>query len=444
MKENPIERLNYFNGQRLEAVDFRLEQDYHVRVQRWLSRALFSPGIGMGLEVIPIDPGTLPATRIVVTPGLALDDLGRAIILTDPEILFVTGPILTIAYTEERTAPEYLSCDRPAETARWGGPSRIIAKPRLGFRDRMPPDDSHEIPLAKLVLDADCRVRYISTAPRRHAVPGSSTGLRKIAMEGEKDIDQRNPKRIYVHVSGGRPRAVTLYLRAAQLSTLFYTELGQHDHGTYTVGAATGVDAHAHALLQLTTTGAGDHTHAIFGNTVGPPGGLTVVPLVSGPSPPVPSNLYEFANVSLVPAPQHTHVVEAGLTDSHVQVTPGAALHVHQLSHISSVSPGAAPASGGLGASARTGPQLTFLDDLHIEVDHIDVTDAVIAQLTQLTSVTWTKLGDGTATHPLVAGTGAIRLDFLPDVEFPEGEHTITLSVRNASGGRVLYNLYVD
>jgi hypothetical protein len=37
MNEKPLERLNYFNGQRLQAGDFKLEQDYHMRVRRWLN-----------------------------------------------------------------------------------------------------------------------------------------------------------------------------------------------------------------------------------------------------------------------------------------------------------------------------------------------------------------------------------------------------------------------
>ena len=51
MIEKPIDRLNYFNGQRLEATDFKTEQDYHIRVRRWLNKSLYSAGIARGLEV---------------------------------------------------------------------------------------------------------------------------------------------------------------------------------------------------------------------------------------------------------------------------------------------------------------------------------------------------------------------------------------------------------
>ncbi len=40
MNEKPIERLQYYNGQRLEADDLKLEQEYHIRVRRWLNKSL--------------------------------------------------------------------------------------------------------------------------------------------------------------------------------------------------------------------------------------------------------------------------------------------------------------------------------------------------------------------------------------------------------------------
>jgi hypothetical protein len=59
-------------------------------------------------------------------------------------------------------------------------------------------------------------------------------------------------------------------------------------------------------------------------------------------------------------------------------------------------------------------------------------------------------LGDGADNHVFVLkGTNAIRLDFLPQVFFTEGEHYIELRVsagpnNEPNGGRILYNLYVE
>ena len=103
MNEKPLERLNYYNGQRLQAADFKLEQDYHIRVRRWLNRSLYPAGIAEGLAVYAIEDQ--PSVR--VTPGLAIDHLGREIILLEEAVIDVVdghhggGPYLTISYREE-------------------------------------------------------------------------------------------------------------------------------------------------------------------------------------------------------------------------------------------------------------------------------------------------------------------------------------------------------
>ena len=91
MSEKPLERLNYFNGQRLEAGDLRLEQEYHIRVRRWLNKSLYSAGIGRGLEVraIPPDPVKQDPPRVGVSLGLAIDDDGREIILLEEALIEV-------------------------------------------------------------------------------------------------------------------------------------------------------------------------------------------------------------------------------------------------------------------------------------------------------------------------------------------------------------------
>ena len=48
MNEKPIERLSFYNGERLNADDFKLEQEYHIRVRRWLNKSLYSAGIAGG------------------------------------------------------------------------------------------------------------------------------------------------------------------------------------------------------------------------------------------------------------------------------------------------------------------------------------------------------------------------------------------------------------
>ena len=200
----PLERLNYFNSQRLEAIDFRLEQAYHMRVRRELNRALYSFGIGTGLEVRP-HPTDLHAVE--VGPGLALDPFGREIILFEPRTVKVCGTprradgvtfgnYLVIAYREEKVAPQSDGCavvgvyptgtdpcackgTSPLKTNRcggecrggcgggscgggcecgatesqayaWGAPSRIRSEPMLMFQDAWPAETSGKLILAQV------------------------------------------------------------------------------------------------------------------------------------------------------------------------------------------------------------------------------------------------------------------------------------------------------
>ena len=151
----PLDRLKYYNGQRLNAEDFQLEQDYHIRVLCWLNKSLYDPGIADGLLVSQTRtlPGAPPvqSNQIVVSPGLAIDGEGRSIILIEETVLnvvgvpnndpsWVFGNFLTIRYAEA-TAEEVedgckiasASCDYP-----WGGPSRVRAAP-VGELQTCPP-----------------------------------------------------------------------------------------------------------------------------------------------------------------------------------------------------------------------------------------------------------------------------------------------------------------
>jgi len=82
---------------------------------------------------------------------------------------------------------------------------------------------------------------------------------------------------------------------------------------------------------------------------------------------------------------------------------------------------------------------------LQVSIDGQDQTAAILTQLQDgRPAQDWTRFGDGTAGHALVAdGTQEIKLDFLPNVAFDEGEHVIEFTV-TSGGGRILYNLYVE
>ena len=75
-----LERIQFFNGQRLLANDLQSLESFE-REMRWLHNlSLHQPGIGSGYAVT----GKKGDRQVTVSPGYALDALGREIILTLP------------------------------------------------------------------------------------------------------------------------------------------------------------------------------------------------------------------------------------------------------------------------------------------------------------------------------------------------------------------------
>jgi hypothetical protein len=71
-------RPRYFSGRLLTAEDFEAEQSYHLEARRRDNRHLHGWGVVSGLGV------TAGGGGVVVEPGLAIDGLGRAIVIPEP------------------------------------------------------------------------------------------------------------------------------------------------------------------------------------------------------------------------------------------------------------------------------------------------------------------------------------------------------------------------
>ncbi|MBI3273448.1 MAG: YncE family protein [Planctomycetes bacterium] len=83
------ERVRYFKGKLLEVRDFQDEQAYHTG-RRWFhAAALHGWGTVAGLWVKPHPAG--PDGRVLVEPGLALDGLGREILLSSEQVVDVAA-----------------------------------------------------------------------------------------------------------------------------------------------------------------------------------------------------------------------------------------------------------------------------------------------------------------------------------------------------------------
>jgi hypothetical protein len=77
-----VERVQFFNGQRLFASDLQALEEFN-RQMRWLhNQSLHQPGVGSGYAV----SGPKGAREIVIQPGYAIDALGREIVLTEPRV----------------------------------------------------------------------------------------------------------------------------------------------------------------------------------------------------------------------------------------------------------------------------------------------------------------------------------------------------------------------
>jgi hypothetical protein len=74
---DPPRRPRYFTGMILAARDLEAEQTYH-RQMRYLANRLCGGGIAEGLDV------TLAGRGVAVSPGVAIDPLGRELVLTEP------------------------------------------------------------------------------------------------------------------------------------------------------------------------------------------------------------------------------------------------------------------------------------------------------------------------------------------------------------------------
>lgn len=448
--DDTLERLNYFNGQRLAAGDFRAEQAYHLGVRRLLNRSLYSAGIVKGLEVLkhPNDKH-----KVVVRGGLAFDHLGREIaLLADAEVQVrgapsttkgvVFGNLLVVSYREQRTQPvsdgcmvaaPYVPCSGDLA---WGAPTRIASDVVFEFLDSMPADDSGKVVLAQVELSATCTVERVLPGVRRYAMPVKPQQVRTVSLEGEKDIDSANPKTLYFHVDGGYPSEVTLYLRARKFSSLYYTELGKHSHGAQvTINPRTYDLTHDHTIGNATTGIGGAHAHAIW---VDVKDLLVDESLHFGVDSESQGNC-DWVNDIVKGVDGHSHdlknlVVNNKTLELKIELTGSATIANQGVTDV--------------GVRVGNKKALTYVDDLRIFLDGQDITTLVLQQLSAKPgqAASWAKLGDGSNAHAIALpdGTGAIDLLKL-GIEIGLGQHKLEFRLNQPDvGGCVQYNLYVS
>jgi hypothetical protein len=169
-----LERVLFFNGQRLTAEDLTAAQNVN-REMRWLhNRSLHQWGVGAGMAVI----GEKGAREVVVAPGYALDALGREIVLAEartlavPPLAGVNGqPVmrdLTISYPSDAEV-------EIAET-REGiclprGAIRLAEVPQIHWLETAEVKTGYDIVLARAAI-RNCELDApLSLTQRRNARP---------------------------------------------------------------------------------------------------------------------------------------------------------------------------------------------------------------------------------------------------------------------------------
>ena len=455
--DDALDRLNYFNGQRLAAADLRTEQRYHMGMRRVLNRSLYSAGIVSGLEVTP-DPTS--THRVIVGHGLAFDNQGREIFVpadTPVQVMgtpssgkgVVFGNLLAVSYREARQNVAAGGCTVPAGRPcsgdlAWGAPTRVVAQPVFEFLDTWPADDSGKVILAQLELSATCDVVRVLAGVRKYAMPAKPQTVRALSIEGEKDIDHANRKDLVFHIIDGFPGSVTLYLRGRTFSSLYYSELGQHAHPIklpdLKIDIGHNHDVDGPVLTSTTGANVGIHGHSVYWDQS------------------IDGNLGPFdiqedgKNWDIIDENDHQSPIAKSGAHQHeiddLKIKP----LVDVLDVPVTVSDFGQVGASDVSAMPRDGkPALGTFKDITIFLDDQPITAQVCEQLEAIPGQAgkWklepvpndVRLNGATLSLP--DGTGEIDLLKL-GIEIGLGEHTLSFRVNDVDqGGQLQYNLYV-
>jgi hypothetical protein len=144
-------RVRHFDGQFLASQDFVDEQRYHVDRLRRHTAALQVSGVVRGLEV-----SSPAAGKIAITPGTAIDDAGRMLVVAAPRTDNVTLEAgrqykLGLAYAEEETREQGGLAGQPGSR----GATRFRETPALRLVALADPLPADAVGLAVLTVAGD-------------------------------------------------------------------------------------------------------------------------------------------------------------------------------------------------------------------------------------------------------------------------------------------------
>lgn len=147
----PFERNRYFYGKLLTVRDFESEQKYFNDKRRVLNRLLFGSGVLAGMQVVAVDDKT-----ITVENGVALDYLGREIVIPSPVTLklsmidgftnneYKKNVYLYASYDEKGREPVHSVGNSSIRGDEVGEYNRLLESYRLYIKEEAPSPDSFE------------------------------------------------------------------------------------------------------------------------------------------------------------------------------------------------------------------------------------------------------------------------------------------------------------
>ena len=167
---NQVERLRYYDGEYLRSHDFTDEQAYHIEMRRRLNHRLHLHGIVYGLEIQQDQESVSPdAIFYSIAQGMALDQTGREIFITEPyplssENILNRPGLMTnepyevwLCYLETQTglpAAGYRDCNEKAQQTRWQEDFQVILKPVNPTKNSYIPPDCSGVRLGIVYLDS--------------------------------------------------------------------------------------------------------------------------------------------------------------------------------------------------------------------------------------------------------------------------------------------------
>lgn len=172
----PFERNRYFYGKLLTVRDFESEQIYFNNKRRMLNRLMYGTGVVSGLQVVAVDDKS-----ISVEMGMALDSLGREVVISSPVTLklsmiegftnneYAKNVYLCVGYDEKGKEPVHTVANSSVRSDEISEYNRVLESYKLFIKEDAP--DASEFELDEMknetsIIYQDSQIRILQVTPK--------------------------------------------------------------------------------------------------------------------------------------------------------------------------------------------------------------------------------------------------------------------------------------